>query len=185
MCAGDEAAFDEFSDHYIPALYRFAASRLGTERELARDIVSTTVCKVIEKLGSYRGDAPFFTWLCACCRNEIAGHYRKVEGRKSVAIELAYEIPLAAGSTLASRAPEPDRVLLDAESVNLVHRTLDLLSPRHAAALQWKYLDSLSVHEIAQRLALGLKATESVLARARDAFREAYTQLTGTMRQQS
>jgi RNA polymerase sigma-70 factor (ECF subfamily) len=179
MRAGDEAAFDEFSAHYIPALYRFAASRLGTERELARDIVSATVCKVIEKLDSYRGDAPFFTWLCACCRNEISGHFRKATGRTPVDLELAGEIPLA------STAPGPERVLIEEESVNLVHRTLDHLLPRYAAALQWKYLDGLSVHEISLRLSLGSKATESLLTRARDAFRNVYAQLAGTVRQQS
>jgi RNA polymerase sigma-70 factor, ECF subfamily len=186
MRAGDERAFDEFADHYIPALYRFASSRLGTERELARDIVSATVCKVIEKLDSYRGDASLFTWLCACCRNEIAGHFRKAQGKQSVGLELADELPLASGSTPAG----PEQVLLDEESASLVHRTLDHLSPRYAAALQWRYLDGLSVQEIAQRLTLGMKATESVLSRAREAFREAHTQLagmriTGTMRQQS
>ena len=185
MRAGDERAFDEFADHYIPALYRFASARLGTERELARDIVSATICKVIEKLASYRGDAPFFTWLCACCRNEIAGHFRSAQGKKSVDLELADELPLAPGSALASRSSGPEESLLDEESTALVHRTLDQLSPRYAAALQWKYLDGISVQEIAQRLTLGLKATESVLTRARDAFRNAYAQIAGSMRQQS
>jgi RNA polymerase sigma-70 factor (ECF subfamily) len=183
MRAGDERAFDEFARHYIPALYRFAAARLGTERQQARDIVSATVCKVIEKLDSYRGDARFYTWLCACCRNEIAAHFRSAQGKESVELELADELPPAAGSAAALASTGPEADLLEEESTDLVHRTLDHLSPRHAAALRWKYLDGLSVHEIAQRLTLGLKATESVLTRARDAFRNAYAQLAGTVRQ--
>ena len=77
MIAGDEAAFERFSDGYIPALYRFAIKRLQGDRELARDVVQSTLCKVIEKLASFRGDAALMTWLCAVCRNEIAGHFRR------------------------------------------------------------------------------------------------------------
>ena len=69
--AGDEDAFEAFSEHYIAGLYRFALRRLDNDRELTREIVQSTVCKVIEKLDGYRGEAPLFTWLCACCRNEI------------------------------------------------------------------------------------------------------------------
>jgi DNA-directed RNA polymerase specialized sigma24 family protein len=38
-----------------------------------------------------------------------------------------------------------------------------------------KYVEGLSVMEIAQRLGVGTKAAESLLTRARTAFRDAYT----------
>ena len=41
--------------------------------------------------------------------------------------------------------------------------------------LEWKYIDSLSVNEIASRLGTTTKAAESLLTRARNAFREAFT----------
>ena len=68
MLAGDERAFERFSDHYIPALYRFALFRLKHDRELTNDIVQNTICKAIAKLSSFRGEAALMTWLCACCR---------------------------------------------------------------------------------------------------------------------
>lgn len=169
--AGEEAAFESFSDHYIAGLYRFASARLGPDRELAREVVAATVCKVIEKLDSYRGEAPFFTWLCAVLRNEIAEHYRRRQGRPTVDLELAGEMP--------TRSSSPEEVVLEMESNTLVHRALDQLPPRYASALQWKYLEGLPVDEIAERLELGLKAAESVLTRARQAFRGTYEQLAG------
>lgn len=169
--AGDEAAFETFSNHYITGLYRFAASRLGVDRELAREVVAATICKAIEKLESFRGDAPLFTWLCAVCRNEIAGHYRRQQGRPTVDLEHADDVRIETGS--------PEDVLLETESSELVHRALDHLPPRYAAVLQWKYLDGLPVDRIAEHLSLGVKAAESVLTRARHAFRETYEQLAG------
>ena len=45
--------------------------------------------------------------------------------------------------------------------------------------LEWKYVDGLPVQEIAQRLAIGPKAAESLLTRAREAFRAAMLEMVG------
>ena len=44
-------------------------------------------------------------------------------------------------------------------------------------ALEWKYLEGLAVREIADRLGLTAKAAESLLARAREAFRDGFSAL--------
>jgi RNA polymerase sigma-70 factor, ECF subfamily len=175
MRAGDQSAFDVFADQYIPALYRFAATRLGSQRELTRDIVQATVCRVIERLESYRGDAPFFTWLCACCRNEIAGHFRRAQSRPGDDINVD-----DGTESFISESANPEMLFLDTETSSLVHMALDLLPSRYASALQWKYLDGLSVNEIGERLRIGPKAAESLLSRAREAFRTNYEQIAGT-----
>jgi DNA-directed RNA polymerase specialized sigma24 family protein len=45
--------------------------------------------------------------------------------------------------------------------------------------LEWKYIHGLSVDEIAERLDVGYKATESLLTRAREAFRDAFAVVAG------
>jgi RNA polymerase sigma-70 factor (ECF subfamily) len=160
--AGDESAFETFAEHYIAGLYRFALRRLDHDRELTREIVQSTVCKVIEKLDSYRAEAPLFTWLCACCRNEIAAHFRRA-GRRPKEVELVEDVP-----------QEPAD---GSDTTELVHAALDRLPPTYARAMEWRYLDGLEVAEVAQRLALTYKAAESLLSRARSAFRDAYDEL--------
>ena len=181
MIAGDEAAFDRFADEYVPALYRFAARRLGGDRELTSDIVQTTICKAIAKLSTFRGDAALMTWLCACCRNEIAGHFRKkMRPVREVDLEAVEE---AAAAELGGAAPEvPEAVVLRSESHRLVHDALDQLPPHYGQVLEWKYLENLSVKEIARRLAVGPKAAESLLTRAREAFRKVHAALTARPR---
>jgi DNA-directed RNA polymerase specialized sigma24 family protein len=51
---------------------------------------------------------------------------------------------------------------------------LDQLPTRYGDALEWKYGEGLSVKEIATRLGVGPKAAESLLTRARQAFRDAF-----------
>ena len=177
MLAGDESAMEAFADRYFPGLYRFALARLGGRTDLARDIVQTTVCKALAKLESYRGEAPLFSWLCVCCRNEIAMHFRKLKHRPRL-VELDESAP-AVSCDWARSNPEgsPMRALLAEERTRRVHEALDHLPPDYARALEWKYLEHVPVKEIAGRLRRSAKATESLLSRARGAFRETYEHL--------
>lgn len=174
MRDGDESAFEMFTGHYVPALFRFAAARLRGQPELAPDIVQSTVCHVLERLDGYRGDSALFTWLAACCRNEIAAHFRRQQSRP-VLVTMEPE----AAEAIQSPSPGPEDLLLVTDSRALVHLTLDHLTPTYAAALEWKYFHGESVENIASRLRLSTKAAESLLTRARAAFRETYRQLHG------
>ena len=176
MIAGDERAFEEFADGHIPALYRFALIRLDRDRELTCEIVQSTVCKAIAKLASFRGEAALMTWLCACCRREIAAHFRR-KLRSVREVELMPD-SFAAGEAV-NEAPSdgPEEALLRKEAAHLVHIALDLLPPRYGKALEWKYLEKVSVKEIAKRLSLGPKAAESLLTRARQSFKDSYASL--------
>ena len=176
LIAGDERAFVEFADHYVPALHRFALSRLRGDRGLAQEVVQDTLCKAIAKLPSFRGEAALMTWLCACCRNEIAAHFRR---RRRVGVELDFEVTENAGSDAIDRVhPDgPDQQLMRREAAATVHEALDCLPPHYGRALEWKYIESLPVNEIAKRLEMSPKAAESLLTRARTAFRREYDQL--------
>jgi RNA polymerase sigma-70 factor (ECF subfamily) len=176
MLAGNERAFEEFSDAYSPALYRFASSRLNHDRELTCDIVQTTMVKAISKLTTFRGEAALMTWLCACCKSEIAAHFRRGQ-RRSAEVEWTDDLEPSA-SPLNRTPPEgPEDSLLRDEVAGLVHAALDLLPPRYGQVLEWKYIDNLPVKEIADRMKLRMKAAESLLTRARSSFRETFARL--------
>ena len=57
---------------------------------------------------------------------------------------------------------------------------MDVLPTRYGDVLEWKYIDGLPVQEIARRLAIGPKAAESLLTRAREAFRAAMLEMVVT-----
>lgn len=179
MRAGDEAAFEEFFDGYFQAVYRFALARLDREEELAKEIAQATICKAIEKLDSYRGEAALFSWLCSICRFEISGHFKRE--RWAPPAELPDDDG-AGGKTLESLPADlddPERALLRVEVGRLVHEAVDQLPPRYGQVLEWKYSEGLPVKQMAERLGMTAKAVESLLTRARLAFRDVFAGLTG------
>lgn len=172
MLAGKEDAFKTFGDRYFKALYRFAAARLEGDRDLTREIVQIAMTKALSKLDTYRGEAALLTWLCSCCRNEILMHFR---GQRSKPAEIEIEDEMVPTAGFDSHRPcDPEAALLQHEAANRVHMALDLLPSHYAQALEWKYLECLSVQEIAARMKVLPKAAESLLTRARQAFRTGY-----------
>ncbi len=180
MSSGDERAFAEFFDGYFPGLFRFALARMGRDEDAAEEVVQATLCAAIPKLGTYRGEAALFTWLCTFCRHEISAFYRRTR-RDRLTVGLVEDDPLVAAaldSLAAATETGQDEAVRRDETARLVHVLLDRLPPRYAAALEWKYIDGLSVKEIAARLDLTAKAAESTLTRAREAFREGFSIVT-------
>lgn len=179
MLAGDERSFEEFFDRYFPGLFRFALARMERDPADAEEVAQATLCRAISKLATYRGEATLFTWLCTFCRHEISAFYRKRRRRPPV-LQLAEDVPeigAALASLAAAEAAGPEEWIRRREIARLVRTTLDLLPGRYGDALEWKYIDGHSVGEIAARLGVGYKAAESLLTRARRAFREGFLTL--------
>jgi RNA polymerase sigma-70 factor (ECF subfamily) len=179
MLAGDERAFDEFFEGHFPGLFRFALTRLGHDADAAEEVAQETLCKAIAKLGTFRGEAALFTWLCTFCRHEISAFYKRngVAARRVDLIEDTPEVR-AALESLGGMFEDPEQALDRAEIGRLVQVALDRLPPHYGNALEWKYLEELPVKEIASRLKLSPKAAESLLTRARAAFRDGFASLT-------
>lgn len=170
MLAGEERAFETFGERYFKALYRFTSVRLEGDRDLTREIVQTAMTKALSRLDTYRGEASLLTWLCSCCRNEILMHFRR---RRTA--------PAGVELEEGQDRRDPEIVLLGKERANRVHMALDGIPDHYARALEWKYLDSLPVQEIASRMGVPPKAAESLLTRAREAFRKTYESFHGRM----
>jgi len=180
VAGGDQEAFDAFFREYFPRLYRFTLGRTDNDPALAEEIVQRTMCIVVRKMGSYRGEALLFTWLCQICRNEMSAVYRQrgLEARADVPIE-DHPAVQAALESMGADDYRPDAVRQRDEIAAFVRATLEQLPAKYAVALEMKYINGDSVAEIAQRLGVGEKAAESVLTRARSAFKEGFRSLWG------
>jgi RNA polymerase sigma-70 factor (ECF subfamily) len=78
----------------------------------------------------------------------------------------------AVESLEAPLVDEPESAARRSELIACVQMALDQLPTRYAAALELKYLEGFSSKEIANQLGIGDEAVQSLLARARRAFRE-------------
>lgn len=173
MTAGRDAAFREFFDHYFPRVYRFCTRRLADDA--AEEVSQTVMINAIRNIAAYRGEASLFTWLCQIARHEVGAHYRRQQRHRAVVLVEDSEAVRAELESL-SADPElaPDSVAEGTQGRELIQLILDHLPGDYGRVLEWKYVEGFSVDEIARRLATTPVAVQSMLARARSAFRKQY-----------
>jgi RNA polymerase sigma-70 factor (ECF subfamily) len=181
LLRGDARAFDDFFNEYYPKLYRFVKRRLPQDASMAEDVAQSTICRALESLHTFRGEAALMTWLCTLCRRELSDRWRESRpfAAAPVLAEDDPEVRAALESLLAAEGSDPLLAAGREQVRESICAALDYLPAPYADILEWKYVRDLSVADIAQRLGRSTKATESLLTRAREAFREAFTLLRG------
>ncbi len=177
MMSRDQAAFREFFDDYFPRLYRFTLRRVSDDPEAARDVVQAALTRGVRRLETYRGEASLFTWLCQITRRELSDHLARIRREQTYVhrlVELEEDPHNRAilESIPADAGAEPEAMAQREDLAARVHAALDYLPSRYARVLELKYLEDLSVEAIATRLGVSVIAVQSLLARARQAFRD-------------
>jgi RNA polymerase sigma-70 factor (ECF subfamily) len=182
MLAGEESAFNAFFADFFPRVYRFVLPRVGGDADAAKDVVQATLVKAIRNLSQFRGEAALFSWVCQIGRHQVADHLRAQHryAKRVVPIDDSPDILAALESIAAPASDEPATRYSNEETRRLVQVVLDRLPERYGDVLEWKYVEGLSVEEIGQLLGVGHTAAQSLLARARVAFREALETVFGS-----
>lgn len=145
----------------VPVVYGFLVTRCG-DAGLAEDLTAATFMAAVGAVGGGTVEEMTLPWLVTVARRRLVDHWRRLatEQRHLRWVEAEYE-----------EAVDPWDQHLD---VSLARSALMSLGTQHRAVLTLRYLDGLSVSEVADHLGRGLHATEALLQRAKAALRRAY-----------
>ena len=167
VALADDAAFERWYRATLPRVYSYLMSRVGGDIELAEDLTQQTFIAAIDRRARFDGRSDSVTWLCAIARHKLADHFRSMERHNQRRIRMEIR-QLEVESAI--RQPVPS----DVAERELIARSLADLPPGQRAVLIFVALDGLSVAEAGRLLGRSPGATQSLLHRARAAFRLAY-----------
>ncbi len=170
VLAGDEQAWRTWYEESFDGLYGYLLWRCAGLRDLADEMVQETWLAAVRRVRGFdpvRGS--FADWLRGIAANHLRNHFRK-QDRRASRFQTFAMISVAPAEAELERREEAERIA----------QALSQLPERSEAALRAKYFDQQSVAEIAEAWKETPKAVESLLARARQAFREVYQQLEHT-----
>ena len=173
----DEAVATRFFEESHDRLYHFVLSRCEHAQD-AEEITQETWVTAIENLETYKGTSALLTWMCGIARYKISDRIRR--RHRTLRRRYVEDFEVAIDSLFEGRSDTNVLGLLEHEEVRVaLAATLDLLPEDYQRVLQFKYIDELTVREIATQLDRGEKATESLLIRAKSAFRDLWRVQTG------
>ena len=163
VLAGDEGAWQTLYDEAFEHLFVYVSWRCGGMRDPAEEIVQETWLVAVRRIRAFDPvQASFLTWLRGIAANLLRNHFR--QARRASPQSLDDSRPAAAGADDVERR----------EQAEAIARALAALPERYEAVLRAKYLEQQTVEEIATGWSETPKAVESLLTRARQAFRGAY-----------
>lgn len=159
---GDRAQqFLVLYDRALPEVYGYLLHRCGNV-SLAEDLTSEVFLAAARSVR--RDDLAEITvaWLIGVARNKLVDHWRR-SAREERGLQL-----------VAADASRAETARYDEVEEGRAQATLRRLPAQYQAALTLRYVDGLAVPAVAAEMGRTLHATESLLARARNAFRQLY-----------
>lgn len=160
LSIGSPAAFRAFYEQALPVVYSYLFHRCGGPA-VAEDLTQDTFMAAVAEIGKGRLVESPLPWVLGIAKHKLLDHYRRKE-REERKLSLAAE----AGPVREDWATEISRERALA--------ALDGIPISHRAVLVLRYLDGMSVPEVAHAIGKSVRATESLLARGRESFKRAY-----------
>lgn len=166
VLAGEEAAWRAWYDEAYEPLRAFVFWRLARQAAAVDEVLQETWLIAVRRIRDFDPrQGSFLDWLRGIAGNVIRNHARQ---RQSAPRDLQTVVESA--ELVSDAEPQVEATERSAR----ITAALLALPEHYAAVLQAKYLEQQSVSEIAQAWNQTAKGIESLLTRARSAFREQF-----------
>lgn len=157
--AGDRTAQRDLYEANVERIYR-VAFRLAGDEDLARDFTQEAFIRAFQRLGDFRGDSAFSTWLHAIAVSVALNGLRKVKRLRTR--ETVLDEALALGTP--RRDADPD--LRDR-----LYRAIDALPEGYRTVFVLHDVEGFTHEEIADQLGITTGGSKSQLFKARARLR--------------
>ncbi|MGY0634429.1 RNA polymerase sigma factor RpoE [Luteimonas sp. A478] len=169
--SGDMAAFDLLVRKYQ---HRIAGliGRYVSDWSECQDVAQETFIRAYRAIGSFRGDAQFYTWLHRIAVNTAKNHLVSLGRRPPGSdIDVADAEQFDSGVRLRD-TDTPEREMMRQQMEQTVLRAVEQLPEELRVAITLREVDGLSYEEIAQRMGCPVGTVRSRIFRAREAIDE-------------
>jgi RNA polymerase sigma-70 factor, ECF subfamily len=162
--AGDAAAFEQLYQQHYRRVYSLCLRMLGSTTQ-AEDLTQEVFLQVFRKLGSFRGDSAFTTWLHRLTVNQVLMHFRK-RGVKLEHTSEEGDFTNVVDTPLQStrRISMVDRLALE--------KAIAELPPGYRTVFTLHDIEGYEHEEIAGMLGVSIGTSKSQLHKARMRLRE-------------
>ena len=152
---GDREAFESLYNQNQKRVFSVALNFFGGDESLAKDITQQVFLKIFYKVGEFRAESEFTTWLYRMTVNACIDEQRKT--RRFFSIENFF------GDFKVKRAQ--DDKIHRKEISDEVQKAIATLKPKFRLPILLKYVENLSYQEIAEVLDCSIGTISSRLNR--------------------
>lgn len=144
---GEQRAYTEIYDRYIGRLTRQVRRIVGAED--AEDVAHRVIERAFERLKEFQPERPLGAWLGRMANNLAIDYVRANGRRRATPIDENRDDEESRPLQVPDRDPLPEERLIERETRERVERVVRELSSTHELILKLKYVNNLSVEEVA------------------------------------
>ncbi len=164
---GDSAAFGELVDRHRTAVYRATLAALGSHPD-AEDATQDAFVLAYQRLGQFRGDASFKTWMLTIAWHQAINRRRRLVRWWRRMVESDRE----GSAEAASLQPSPEQAAAGDELRRAIVGEIRALSPKLRDALLLAQAGELSYGEVAAVLGVPLGTVKWRVSEARKKIKD-------------
>lgn len=175
---GDVAAFEALIAQYERKVYNLAYRLTGNPDDAA-DMAQEAFVRVYTKLGDFRGDSSFYTWLCQIVSNVCRDELRRRQRQQVASMDATVEGDEGEmNRQFADPGDGPEQALDREETRRLIREAIASLDEEHQEVLILRDFQDLSYEQIRAIITArtgvecSLGTVKSRLNRARNALKE-------------
>jgi RNA polymerase sigma-70 factor, ECF subfamily len=162
--AGDTAAFEEIYHRHFRRVYALCLRMMGNPTE-AEDMTQEVFLQLFNKIGMFRGDSAFTTWLHRMTVNQVLMHFRKRSTRSEKTTEEGETpVQIVQGTANPNKMPVVDRIALE--------RALQQLPTGYRTVFVLHDIEGYEHYEVADMLGIAEGTSKSQLHKARLKLRQ-------------
>ena len=169
-CEGESAAFEILVRRYQDKIYSLTVGLLGSHAD-AEEVTQEAFLKAFEKLGGFRQDSSFYTWLFKIATNEALSRRRK-KSRFGFFSIFAGKDDDPQPDLPNKKQPQPDRPMIANENAAAVRKALGKLDMEFRAVVVMRDMEDMNYNEIAKVLDIPIGTVKSRINRARLMLRD-------------
>jgi RNA polymerase sigma-70 factor (ECF subfamily) len=156
---GDLSAFEELYRRHFRRVYSLCL-RMTANPEEAEDLAQETFIQLFNKVGSFRGDSAFTTWLHRMTVNQVLMHFRRRKSRPEfTTTEGETPVQIVQGTENQNKMPIVDRIVLE--------DAITKLPPGYRTVFVLHDVEGHEHNEIAEMLGISEGTSKSQLHKAR------------------
>ena len=168
--AGDTNAFEQLYRRHFRRVYALCFRMLGNPTE-AEDLTQDVFTHLFNKIGSFRGESAFTTWLHRLTVNQVLMYFRRKSARPEYTTEEGETpVQIVRGTENPDKMPIIDRIALE--------RAITQLPPGYRTVFVLHDVEGHDHDEIAQILGVSEGTSKSQLHKARLKLRQILRQQT-------
>lgn len=173
--SGDFDAFSKLIGEHKDKIYRLAL-KLTNNREDAEDILQDTFLKAIDNIDKFRLESSFGTWLYSIALNHFRSGVAKDKRMDLRPIEEYLPDSHNDGAANLFDWGDPHDHFEKKQIMEIIESGLAEMKYIYSAPFILRYMEDMSVKEVAEILKLSIPATKSRILRARLALRDRLSQ---------